>query len=144
MYPSWRSSCPIRTARCPQRWRALCGHLRRGVATARTVSSQKLPSSASSPGGQGEHQGSDSEARRGETEQSGAPLRKVRRPDHLRGVWKREAPSTSPVRLVLCSELVYTALAYLHRTNSPATQVQQPVATRNKYLQQVWLYLGRR
>src|SRR5829696_8218707 len=35
--------------------------------------------------GQGEHQGSDSEARRGETEQSGAPLREVRRPDHLRG-----------------------------------------------------------
>src|SRR5215212_1839548 len=38
---------------------------------------------------------------------------------------------------VLCSALVYTVLASLHRTNSPATRLQQPVAPRNKSSQQV-------
>src|SRR5215218_218846 len=33
-----------------------------------------------------------------------------------------------PVTKVLCSALVYTPLACLHRTNSPATRLQQPVA----------------
>src|SRR5215213_4199470 len=56
----------------------------------------------------------------------------------------RETPSPSPVRFVLCSASVYTALVCLHRTNSPATRLQQPVATRNKSSQQVWLYPGRR
>src|SRR5215207_6883764 len=45
---------------------------------------------------------------------------------------------------VLCSALVYTALAWLHRTNSPATGLQQPVAPRNKSSQQEWLYPGRK
>src|SRR5215207_5837831 len=46
--------------------------------------------------------------------------------------------------LVLCSASGYTALTGLHRTNSPATRLQQPVAPRNKSSQQVWLYPGRR
>jgi len=50
----------------------------------------------------------------------------------------------TPVTKVLCSALVYTALAGLHRTNSPVTRLQQPVAPRNKSPQQVWLYLGSR
>jgi hypothetical protein len=35
------------------------------------------------------------------------------------------------------SDFVYDDNAWLHRTNSPATQLQQPVALRNKLLQQV-------
>src|SRR5215208_3360101 len=53
-----------------------------------------------------------------------------------RAGWKREASSPSLVRFVLCRALVYTALASLHRTNSPATRLQQPVAPRKDYLQQ--------
>jgi len=34
--------------------------------------------------------------------------------------------------IVLCSALVYTALAGLHRTNSLATRLQQPVPYCNK------------
>src|SRR5215218_1266422 len=51
-----------------------------------------------------------------------------------RAGWKREASSPSLVRFVLCSALVYTALASLHRTNSPATRLQQPVAPRKQIL----------
>src|SRR5215218_6022024 len=47
-----------------------------------------------------------------------------------RAGWKREASSPSPVCFVLCRAFVYTALASLHRTNSPATRLQQPVAPR--------------
>jgi hypothetical protein len=42
--------------------------------------------------------------------------------------------------IVLCSALVYTDFAGLHRTNSPATRLQLPVTPSNKFLQQVWLY----
>jgi hypothetical protein len=42
-----------------------------------------------------------------------------------------------PVKKVLCSALVYTALAGLHRTNSPATRLQQPVPACNKSTQRM-------
>jgi len=45
-----------------------------------------------------------------------------------------------PVKEVLCSALVYTPLARLHRTNSPATRLQQPVAPRNKSSQHTLPY----
>src|SRR5215217_1971610 len=45
---------------------------------------------------------------------------------------------------VLCCTLVYTGLAWLHRTNSPAIQLQQPVAPRNKSSQHVCLCPSRR
>src|SRR5215212_8286900 len=41
---------------------------------------------------------------------------------------------------VLCSASDYTALTVLHRTNSPATGLQQPVAPRNKSSQHTLLY----
>src|SRR5215208_2761135 len=44
---------------------------------------------------------------------------------------------------VLCSALVYTAVHLYTRLNSPATGLQQPVAPRNKPLQQVRLYPAR-
>src|SRR5215216_7664277 len=39
--------------------------------------------------------------------------------------------------IVLCSALVYSALARLHRTNSPATRLQQPVPACNKSTQRM-------
>ena len=42
--------------------------------------------------------------------------------------------------IVLCSAFVYTAFARLHRTNSPATRLQQPVAPRNKSSQHTLPY----
>src|SRR5215204_802303 len=45
-----------------------------------------------------------------------------------------------PVKKVLCSALVYTPRAELHRTNSPATRLQQPVAPRNKSSQHTLPY----
>src|SRR5215217_5600741 len=39
-----------------------------------------------------------------------------------------------------CSALVYAALAWLHRTNSPATRMQQPVAPCNKSSQHTLPY----
>src|SRR5919107_343072 len=52
----------------------------------------------------------------------------------------RMANPRRPVKKkVLCSALVYTPLAGLHRTNSPETRLQQPVAPRNKFSQHTLL-----
>src|SRR5215212_2928046 len=60
---------------------------------------------------------------------------------------KRWRPDIRPARLSgLALLLFYVAKRgdMLHRTNSQATRLQQPVAPRKKYLQQVWLCPGRR
>ena|SRR5215211_7063445 len=60
---------------------------------------------------------------------------------------ERGRPDIRPARLSGLALLLFCVAKrgdMLHRTNSPATRLQQPVAPRNKSSLQVWLYPDRR